>query len=87
MCNSVGSLLDCVTALVIRQEQGRGPAEPSRLVGLVEDIPLEEEVPGHGRGRGAPAPGLEEENRKLRQLVADLSLDKRMRQDVLGKEP
>ena len=29
---------------------------------------------------------LEEENRKLKQLVADLSLDKQMLQDVLGKK-
>lgn len=29
---------------------------------------------------------LEEENRKLKQLVADLSLDKIMLQDVLGKK-
>jgi putative transposase len=29
---------------------------------------------------------LEEENRKLKQLVADLSLDKKMLQDVLSKE-
>lgn len=29
---------------------------------------------------------LEEENRKLRQLVADLSLDKVMLQDVLSKK-
>ena len=29
---------------------------------------------------------LEEENRKLRQLVADLSLDKQMLQDVLRKK-
>lgn len=29
---------------------------------------------------------LEEENRKLKQLVADLSLDKRMLQDVLSKK-
>ena len=28
---------------------------------------------------------LEEENRKLKQLVADLSLDKKMLQDVLSK--
>lgn len=28
---------------------------------------------------------LEEENKKLKQLVADLSLDKRMLQDVLSK--
>ena len=30
---------------------------------------------------------LEEENRKLKQLVADLSLDKPMLQDVLRKKP
>ena len=30
---------------------------------------------------------LEEENGKLRQLVADLSLDKQMLQDVLRKKP
>lgn len=29
---------------------------------------------------------LEEENRKLKQLVADLSLDKQMLQDVLSKK-
>ncbi len=30
---------------------------------------------------------LDEENRKLKQLVADLSLDKQMLQDVLRKKP
>ena len=30
---------------------------------------------------------LEDENRKLKQLVADLSLDKQMLQDVLRKKP
>ena len=30
---------------------------------------------------------LEDENRKLKQLVADLSLDKKMLQDVLAKKP
>jgi putative transposase len=29
---------------------------------------------------------LEEENRKLKQMVADLSLDKMMRQEVLSKK-
>jgi putative transposase len=29
---------------------------------------------------------LEEENKKLKQLVADLSLDKKMLQDVLAKK-
>ena len=30
---------------------------------------------------------LEEENRNLKQLVADLSLDKQMLQDILRKSP
>ena len=30
---------------------------------------------------------LEEENKKLKQLAADLSLDKQMLQDVLRKSP
>jgi putative transposase len=30
---------------------------------------------------------VEEENLKLKQLVADLSLDKKMLQDVLSKRP
>ncbi len=29
---------------------------------------------------------LEDENRKLKQLIADLSLDKKMLQDVLSKK-
>ena len=29
---------------------------------------------------------LEEENRKLKQIVADLSLDKQMLQDVIAKK-
>ena len=43
------------------------------------------------QGMGAAEVGrlrvLQEENRKLRQLVADLSLDKQMLQDVLRKSP
>jgi putative transposase len=30
---------------------------------------------------------LEEENRQLKKLVADLSLDKQMLQDVVAKKP
>jgi uncharacterized protein (DUF342 family) len=64
-------------------------------------LPLEKEVHRHGGGRGEEVTGyigmgvaevrrlrvLEEENRKLKQLVADLSLDKQMLQDVLRKKP
>ena len=38
-------------------------------------------------GRGETAAGPGEENRKLKQLVADLSLDKQMLKDVLRKKP
>ncbi len=40
---------------------------------------------GDGRGGGAAASQLEEENRKLKGLVADLSLDKLILQDVIEK--
>ena len=43
---------------------------------------MEEEVCWYGRRLKQ----LEEENRKLKQLVADLSLDKHMLQDVLKKK-
>ena len=38
-------------------------------------------------GRSRRLKVLEEGNRKLKQLVADLSLDKQMLQDVLTKKP
>jgi hypothetical protein len=49
-------------------------------------LPLEEEVWWHGSGRTAPLRQLEEENSKLKQLVADLSLDKHMLQEVITKK-
>ena len=42
---------------------------------------------GLGLGELRPLKLLEEENRKLRQFVADLSLDKHILQDVLAKKP
>ena len=42
---------------------------------------------GLGTGELRRLKQLEEENRKLKQLVADLRLDKKMLQDVLGKKP
>ena len=42
---------------------------------------------GLGVGELRRVKQLEEENRKLKQLVADLSLDKHILQDVLAKEP
>lgn len=41
---------------------------------------------GLGISELRPLKQLEEENRKLKQLVMDLSLDKKMLQDVLSKK-
>jgi len=46
---------------------------------------LEGEVRRSARERGATAAQLEEENRRLKQLVAELSLDKEMLLSVLKK--
>jgi len=41
-------------------------------------LPLREQVRRHGRERRAEAVGLEDENRRLKTLVADLTLDNQM---------
>jgi hypothetical protein len=43
-------------------------------------------VRGSRHGRGARAARLREENRKLKQLVAGLSLDKTILREALGKK-
>ena len=50
-------------------------------------LPLEKKYIGMGVAEVRRLRVLEEENRKLKQLVADLSLDKQMLQDVLQKKP
>ena len=47
---------------------------------------MEERFEGLGIAELRRLRTLEEENRKLEQLVADLSLDKKMLQDVLSKK-
>jgi putative transposase len=47
---------------------------------------VEESVWRVGLGQLRRVKQLEEENRKLKQLVADLSLDKRILQDVLARK-
>nr|WP_236636927.1 hypothetical protein [Ralstonia pickettii] len=49
-------------------------------------LQLEEEVRGVGPSELRRMRQLEEENAKLKRLVADLSLDKAMLQDVLSKK-
>ena len=59
-------------AFALRQhESGTTVAEIVRKMGITELRRLKQ---------------LEEENRKLKQLVADLSLDKQILQDVLSKK-
>ena len=49
-------------------------------------LSLEEGVWRLGAGELRRVKQLEEENRKLKQLVADLSLDRHILQDVLAKQ-
>jgi putative transposase len=46
----------------------------------------EEQIGGMGAGELRRLRQLEEEDRKLKQLVADLSLDKAMLRDVLSRK-
>ena len=47
---------------------------------------LEEEVRPPGRQRAPAAAAVEDENRRLKQLVADLTLDKHMLSEALRKK-
>jgi hypothetical protein len=49
-------------------------------------LQLEEEIRWLRRVGAAPSTATDEENRKLKQLVADLSLGKAMLQDALQKK-
>ena len=48
-------------------------------------LPLEGEVWRDGQQRGKKLKQLEDENRKLKHVVADLTLDNRALKDVLSK--
>ena len=76
-------------AFALRQaETGTRVAEVCRKLGI-SDATFYNWKKKYG-GLGVPElrrlKQLEEENRKLKQLVADLSLDKQMLQDVLSKK-
>ena len=49
-------------------------------------LPLEEDLGGLGPSEVRRLKQLEEENRRLKQMVADLCLDKHMLQDVLSRK-
>ena len=77
-------------AFGLRQaEDGVPVAEVCRKMGISEQTfyRWKKRFQGMGVAEVRRLRVLEEENRKLRQLVADLSLDKQMLQDVLRKSP
>lgn len=79
-------------------DTGTVVAEVCRKMGISEATfynrsggPVEKEVWWSGRSRASAAPTVgsgrrAEENQQLKQLVADLSLDKQMLQDVIKKK-
>ena len=76
-------------AYALRQaETGTAVAEVIRKMGISEQTfyRWKKQYAGMGVGELRRLRQLEEENRKLKQLVADLSLDKVMLQDVLTKK-
>ena len=78
-----------VIAFALRQaESGTPVAEIIRRLGVSEQTfyRWKKQFAGLGVAELRRLRTLEEENRKLKQLVADLSLDKKMLQDVLSKK-
>ena len=69
-------------------ETGTPVAEVIRKMGITEQTfyRRKKQYGGMGVGELRRLRLLEEENRKLKQLVADLSLDKHILQDVLSKK-
>ena len=77
-------------AFALRQaESGTSVPEICRKMGISEQTfyRWRKKYVGMGVAEVRKLRVLEEENRKLKQLVADLSLDKQMLQDVLRKKP
>jgi putative transposase len=76
-------------AFALRQaEHGASVAEVCRKMGVSEQTfyRWKKKYGGLGVAELRRLKQLEEENRKLKQLVADLSLDKAMLQEVLSKK-
>ena len=76
-------------AFAMRQaELGTSVPEICRKMGIAEQTfyRWKNKYVGMGVAEVRKLRVLEEENRKLKQLVADLSLDKQMLQDVLRKK-
>jgi putative transposase len=77
-------------AYALRQAEGGTPvAELCRKLGVSEQsfYRWKRKYGGMGVAELRRLRLLEQENRKLKQIVADLTLDKQMLQDVLKKKP
>lgn len=76
-------------AFALRQAEAGAPvAEVTRKIGVSEQTfyRWKKKYAGMGVAEVRRLKQLEEENRKLKQIVADLTLDKQMLQDVLRKK-
>jgi len=76
-------------AFALKQaEHGTPPQEIIRKMGICQQTfyTWKKKYAGMSTTEIKRLKGLEEENRRLKQLVADLSLDKAMLQDVLSKK-
>ena len=76
-------------AFALRQaESGTRVGEICRKMGISENTfyRWKRKFAGMGVAEVRRLKQLEDENRKLKQLVADLSLDKQMLQDVISKK-
>lgn len=76
-------------AFALRQaDHGTKVVEVCRKMGICEQTfyRWKKKYSGMGPGELRRLKQLEEENRKLKRLVADLSLDKAMLQDVIAKK-
>jgi putative transposase len=76
-------------AFALKQaETGVSVAEVTRKMGITEQTfyRWKRKYGGLGPSELKRLKQLEEENRRLKQMVADLSLDKHMLQDVLSKK-
>ncbi len=77
-------------AYALRQAEGGSPAaEICRKLGVSEQTfyRWKRKYGGMGVAELRRLKQLEQENHKLKQIVADLTLDKHMLQDVLKKKP
>jgi putative transposase len=75
-------------ALALKQAETGTPMEVLRRMGISEPTFYRRKklYGGLGTGELRQLKQLEDENRKLKPLVADLSLDKHILQDVLAKK-